>query len=390
MVIPLIPVLEARLQLSGAQGAALVAAGALSSGLGQPVAAWLSDRFDTRVPGIVGLVLAAVALTRLGSCETYGQLIGVQMVGMLGVGIFHPVAVACVGQLGQRRRARIVSIFFLAGLFGGVLGSTTVPPWVDRSGLRALEWIQIPGLIGVVVLAWAILRMPHRHHGSGDDHARLPREDRRERWWALGVLFAGAMARYVVNMMLAVLVVRWCERLVMRRGGIDALGVNLPDALAHEASRLNGPLQGSMIVGMGVAGLTLGAWTPVRHERLVLTLAPLAGALGVVGFAMLDGNRAGPGAYALGIVMGAGFAGTVPITIAMAQRLLPHRTSLASGVILGGAWAVGAAGPSLAQAILESWGLAVGFGVTAALLAGAGLSSLLLRQGVLLRVGAGQ
>jgi MFS family permease len=49
---------------------------------------------------------------------------------------------------------------------------------------------------------------------------------------------------------------------------------------------------------------------------------------------------------------GVGYAGVMPLTIAMAQRLLPHRTSLASGLMMGGAWSVAAIGPPLVQWIL--------------------------------------
>ncbi|QKK09837.1 MAG: hypothetical protein HND58_17880 [Planctomycetota bacterium] len=76
----------------------------------------------------------------------------------------------------------------------------------------------------------------------------------------------------------------------------------------------------------------------------------------------------------------------MPVTIALAQRLLPHRTALASGLMLGGAWGIAAIGPPIAQLLINTLGLTPAFAITAALLAVAGLMSLALPSKLLSRV----
>src|SRR5262249_49027471 len=72
-------------------------------------------------------------------------------------------------------------------------------------------------------------------------------------------------------------------------------------------------------------------------------------------------HSSGAGSYLLAAAAGVAYAGVIPITIAMAQRLLPHRTSLASGLMMG-SWALAGLGPILAQALYDRVGLAGAFG----------------------------
>ncbi len=73
---------------------------------------------------------------------------------------------------------------------------------------------------------------------------------------------------------------------------------------------------------------------------------------------------------------GIGFGGVLPVTISLSQRLLPHRMSLASSLMMGGAWAIGSGGPPLAERLTASIGLDGAFLVMGAFLLVAGLISI--------------
>src|SRR5437762_8817509 len=60
LLVPLMPLLISNLRMSTRQSAIILATGSLSSGLIQPLVAWLSDRLETRILGSLGLVTAAV------------------------------------------------------------------------------------------------------------------------------------------------------------------------------------------------------------------------------------------------------------------------------------------------------------------------------------------
>src|SRR5262249_25141255 len=56
--------------------------------------------------------------------------------------------------------------------------------------------------------------------------------------------------------------------------------------------------------------------------------------------------------YVMAALSSIGFSAVVPTTISLAQRLLPGRTGLASGLMLGTAWSFSAVAPMLTSVFL--------------------------------------
>lgn len=392
LIIPILTVLQGHLHLEPSQNAGIIALGSITSGLIQPIVAWASDRFDTRWLGTVGLAAAALAIGSVGFVSPnplfgvisgYHQLLLIQAIGSAGIGAFHPVAAAAIGRLSGRRRSLGVSVFYVAGMIGGILGSFTSPHWVKWFGLPALAAFIVPGLVGAVVLSWAIHGVAHRAADARERHAALPEAERDARWVAVGLLYAGNVLRFTANMALVLLMVRWSDAETLRHAG----AVVLTDEMRTASSTLNGMMQAAMAVGMAIGGLVAGFTLRAHHEKAVMILVPVIGALGVTAFPFAGAAAAGAGqpglltvfGFILAAVAGWGYGGVIPITISLAQRLLPHRTSLASGLMMGGAWMVAAAGPFLARALDDRFGLPRAFLAVAIMLVVAGLLGIPLR-----------
>ncbi len=369
LVVPILSVLEGRLSLDAKQGAFLIGVGSLCSAAIQPVVAWLSDRYDTRLLGTIGFALAVVAVGSIGFARDYTDLLILQLVGTAGIGAFHPVSAAAVGHLSGRRRSAGVAAFFTAGMVGGVTGFWAAPSFVRAFGVPAYAWLIPGGLLGVLVLAWATRGVTHRHHGAPDRHAAQTAGERRSRWLAVAVLYAGNALRFTANLALIYLVVRWAEGQVLARAGAAELDAPMRSA----ASQINGPMQAAMAIGMGISGLAAGL-ARTHHEKHLRVIVPGVGAIAIALFPH-TGHSA---AYLFAGLAGVGYAGVIPITIALAQRLLPHRTGLASGLMMGGAWAIAAVGPPLAELLASRAGLAGAFYGVAGLLLVSGLLSLAL------------
>ncbi len=390
LFIPILSVLEGRLDMTHAQGAIILGVGGLFSGLVQPLVAWLGDRFDTRLLAPFSFALAVVAFSLVGFARSFEDLLVIQIIGTIGIGAFHPAAAAAVGQLAGRRRSLGVSLFFVAGMTGGVSANMLSPLLAKHYGLQNYAWLMIPGLIVVAVMIWAMARVPHRHVDAHTQRASWSEEEARGRWVAVGLLYIGNVLRFTVNMMMMQLVIRWCEGLAMTRAG----ATELTDALRESASTINGPMQGAMQIGMAAGGLSAGVFLRKHHEKSALIVVPIVGAVAIVAFPYAGAFTqwlSVPGllsvlVFALAIATGVGYAGTVPVTIALAQRLLPHRTGLASGLMLGGAWGFAAVGPPIAQWLIGTVGLSSAFVVTGVLLGGAGLLSLALPGRLLARI----
>lgn len=382
IVVPLLSVLEGRLALTPTQGAILVATGSMTSGLIQPAVALHGDKHDTRWLGTLGFVIGVVCLSLIGWAHNFAQAMALVAVGAAGVGAFHPPATAISGHLAGARRSRALAFFFTAGMIGGVAGAALIPKYVKAMEGRALSldgvqalalWIPV-GLIAAIVLAWAAHGAPHKHAHAAREHAELPIEERRKRWRAVWVLYAGNALRFIVNMAMVQVLVRWSELHAMKLAGEGGL----TPATRQAASVVNGQLQSGMALGMGVGGLFLGMLTPRRFAMPMLVLVPAIGAIAV---AALPHAGEVPWAFLIAAAVGIGYFGVMPTTVGIAQRLLPHRTSLASGLLMGGAWSLAAAGPPLAQFLMNNLGMhGAGLAIAAMLLA-SGLVTLLMPRG---------
>lgn len=387
VTVALMPLLAVRLEMSIEQKALLLSLGALASGGIQPLVAWINDKFDSRMTGPIGLATAAICVGLLGYAQTYPQLLILFFFGIAGVGAFHPAAAASTGQLAGRRRSAMLSVFFLFGMIGGVLGNVLSPQYVNAmgalsgeagtaatdAGLKALVWLIPPGLISAGVLLWAIRRVPHRNHAAHDDHINLSKAEKTRRWIAFWILYAGNVIRFTTNQMLVYLMIEWTERLVRTEAGV----ATMTETLGQRASEFNGPLQGSMQVGMGFGALALGFFLPAKYEKKAFVLIPLIGAGTMLAIPHADALlptsafAAATVAGLLTIVAGFGFGSLVPVSMSLGQRLLPHRTSFASGMMLGGAWGVAVIGPQIMRAIHKGidTNLELGFAVTAGTIA---------------------
>lgn len=360
--IALLPLLAVTLSIRPEQKALLLALGSSCSGVVQPIVAWASDKLDTRAIGTLGFVVAVLCIGNLGTATNFTQLAILYSVGAMGVGAFHPPAAATVGQLGGSRRSLFVAFFFLAGMLGGIVGNVLTPRFVELmtptingspdpvQGMLAIRWFIPLGLVCALVLALAIHKADHRNPSAKDTHVHWDNPERRARWSAMWTLYAANVLRFSTNMALVYLFTEWASAFVLANNP----ATTMTESLGISASRINGNLQASMQIGMGAGGIALGFLLAPRFEKAAFVTLPLLGAAMI---ALIPGiGRSAPDiapylVMAAAIVSGLGFGAVIPVSMSLAQRLLPHRTSLASGMMLGGAWMLAFVGPIIAELV---------------------------------------
>lgn len=365
LIVPLMPLLVTRLELTDAQRAWVLGVGSVASGLVQPLVAWISDRLNTRWLGTMGLVLAATSLGLLGHATSFTQLLIIQLISSLGIGAFHPVAAAAVGQLAASRRAMGVTIFFIGGMAGGISGNLFATPYVRALGPEAFIHLILPGLLCAAALAWAIHRVPSGAHAVAHDPQPIPKTESRARWASIWILYLGNVIRFTVNSAMVYLVIDWTIRLTAQRQGADWATIDdaARKAFGIQASEINGWLQASMQLGMGAAAITMGRAAARTREKSLIIWMPALGSIPIflVPWAQsamepTSPHLTVPAVFILCTIAGVGFGGIVPLTIALAQRLLPHRTTLASGLMMGGAWFMAFLGPILGKELTNRLG----------------------------------
>ncbi len=360
---------EVRSGLSHSQAAWLLGLGSFASGLAQPVCALISDRLRTRFLTVLGLAVAGISFGMIGLSTNAIAVSSIYIMGMIGAGIFHPVAATTVAQLHYHRRNSATAVFFVAGMFGGVAGSFVWPRWLSASGgFMTLPFIVIPILFFAMLLHRQLLNLePIRQHQWHAADLRLLRGN----WANVIILYAASAMRYCINTSLIYLFVRWTEQAVL---------VEHPqwsaEAIAKEAAPIVGNLNACMILGMGVGGLLGGTFVIPGREKwplvwVPLCFTPLVALFPHVGIQM---------SYLLAVLAGVGFAAMMPVTIAMAQHLLPHRANFASSLMMGGAWMVATIGPRSAEYGVTHFGIGTTFALTAAVLAVSGLVCCGLRE----------
>ena len=131
---PTLGLFRVRLGMTTEEAAWLLGVGPLASGMAQPICAFLSDLQHTRLWGLVGLALAGVGICSLGTAGGFYSLAAIYILGMIGVGMFHPVAATTAGYLRRHQRNSALSLFFVSGMIGGVVGSYFLASFSDLVG----------------------------------------------------------------------------------------------------------------------------------------------------------------------------------------------------------------------------------------------------------------
>ncbi|TWU27303.1 MFS transporter [Bythopirellula polymerisocia] len=361
--------IEVRCGLSHEQAAWLLGLGPFAAGLSQPICALISDRLRTRILIVIGIVVAGIGFGMIGLTTNSVTLSTIYVVGMVGVGMFHPIAATTAAQLHYDRRNSATGVFFVAGMIGGVAGSFVWPRWLsDNGGFDSLPYIVAPILLFALVVHRKLKDITpiKQHTWHTSDLSFL-----RGNWTNVIVLYAASSMRYCINTALLYLFVRWTEQVVSAEHAQWSA-----EAVAKYSAPIVGNLNSCMIFGMGLGGLFGGALVSPGKEKGPLIWVPLFFAPLVALFPLLGIQIS----YLIAVFAGIGFASMIPVSVALAQHLLPHRANLASSLMMGGAWVVATIGPRLAEFGVTHFGIETTFALTAAVLAASGLICCAFRE----------
>ncbi|MEM7456552.1 MAG: MFS transporter [Planctomycetota bacterium] len=365
----LLGVIEAQYAMPREWAAILLGVGSICSGLAQPLFAWISDRANSRIFGALGLLIGAVAISFIGYVSEGWMVFVVYAIGMIGIGMFHPVAVSTIGRLAGQKRSMAISLFFVFGM-AGITSGSLIGPWIASGGgtLRDLSLLCIPGILMVALLQFAIGRIDHNPQLRRKDGQGSSGYDIR----SIAILYVASALRFLVNMAFVYLLLRWLQHHVAAANPQWSI-----QQVADYAADLNGRQLATMTIGMAIGGLTAGWSIKQGSERLPLILVPLLFSPAIFALSRL---QPGTAALVMCFLSGAGFASMVPVSVSVAQRMMPYHTSLASGLMLGGAWSIACLGPSLAQWLISSIGLPGAMTAVGCILATSGLVTIGIRS----------
>jgi FSR family fosmidomycin resistance protein-like MFS transporter len=308
----LLPLLRPELGFSLGLAGVLVASYQITSSIVQPALGYVADRFATRVISVFGTMAAAIGASLMGLAPHYVFLLMLAVVSGLGTAAYHPQAAAMVVNVAGRRRATMMSLYLMGGNLGFAVGPALAVWVVERLGWHGMPLLAVPGLLmgGVIYVAAPRNWSPNAGRG-GPSLLEVIRRN-----------------RVILGRLLAVVGVRsW---------GQMGLMAFLPTFLVEDKGFTEGAAAVLVMVLLftGAFGGVIGGWIAdnrwaSRRTVIVVSLA-LSGAFGL---AMLSVD--GALLYVFAVLTGLTLLGSFSVLTVKGQEVLPGNVGLASGFMLG-------------------------------------------------------
>ena len=317
----LLPIMTLRLGLTPSQAGFLTPMLMISSSLMQPVYGMISDRYLKRSMAVFGPLVAAVFLSLLGTATSLPMLMAFVVIGGMGVGAFHPQGAAMASRAASsdgsgKHQGMVMSIFSSAGTVGYALGPVLIAAAVSLYGLEH-SWYTMSWGIAMWLLMFQYC--PSLERAERKENAPSLKEALRAAWVPLTLLYFAVVLRSAVSVS-----VQTFLPFALQSGGMTD----------NERSWI---LAGFILFG-GIGGFFGGALADRFGARRVTMLAMvLATPLLVAAFSL-----SGLPSYILLMMGGTMLNLPIPVSVVMAQRMVPGGASTVSALMMGFAWGAGA------------------------------------------------
>ena len=327
----------------------------------QPFIGWLVDRFPRAWFMVLGLIGAGLGMSFIGLAPTYSTLMICVVFGRFSNAIFHPHAAMMVRATSGGRHGTAMSIFAFAGNIGIAIGPLLSVGVVTLFGLES-TYLLIPfGLLAAAAIYHFIgVDVPKESpvSVSNEESGRGP----------------SSIAQTLVGPLI-LLAVLMTFRAAIWGGFRTFLPIFLVDNRA--VSLLVGGLGLSALSLFGALGGLVGGHLSDRYSgSWVIAVSLLVSAAAIFAFVRTDGI------FSLLMLSMAGMSlfASQPVATVLAQELAPDRMAMASGVMMGMVWGIGALFVTPIGMLGDAFGLDSSMYALSGLAAVTGLASFLLPE----------
>ncbi|GAC1648437.1 MAG: MFS transporter [Herpetosiphon sp.] len=297
----------------------------------QPLFGWVADRWGTRFTGLA-LIWTAVVFATIGFAPTFPAMVMMAGLAGLGSGAFHPFgALTANAVMPKRNRTSAMSVYVTGGWVGVAFGPLIGSVAFNAFGTRGTAVMVFPGLLAAL---WMLLEM------------RGIKEVMRVQQGPPSTV----PQRTPIVPLLAVIGI-----MMSRSWTVASLQAFIPTWYASHGYHASfyGPL--ATVVVLANAFGTLGVGTLAdRWGRRTTMLASLVLTMPAL---VLFAHFMGPVAFLIGAVLGFSTASSTPLMLSMAQQLMAGKAGVASGLVLGLGFVMGAIGVPVTGAIADSYGV---------------------------------
>ena len=333
---PLLPLLITKLNLTLVLAGSLVSLMSTLSAFSQPVFGYLSDRSRTRLFVVMGPFVTGVFMSLIGLAGSYSMLLVVLILGGIGVSAFHPQGASMAGKAGGDRRGLGMAFFATGGSLGMATGPILIITIVSNFGLESTYWAVLPGIIVTALL----YRFTPRPETGGLGAIKVP---------SLVEQLSGKYTPLFLIWLISVL------RSLVYVGFTTFMPVLFKE---RGFSLIAGGASVSVFVILGAVGGILSGYISDRvGRRNVIIYSSLIALPLFLAVLKSDGLMS----YLFVALAGAFLISAVPVSVVMAQELIPKSAAVASSITLGMAWGVSAMGAAPIGALADRLGLESAF-----------------------------
>ena len=318
--------------------------------ISQPLFGLVADRKGTRLIGLT-LMWTGFMFATLGFASSFTMLIALAALAGFGSGAYHPMGALGAGAvIPPHQRNVAMSIYVMGGTLGVAVGPVVGALVFHFFGLSGTAALVIPGA-GISLWMIAQMRVVAAKRGPAQPRvAPLP-------------IPLGPMAVIIGLMMLR----SWTLF------GIQSFIPTWYKNLGYSSAVYSG-LATTILLTSALGTIGSGSLADRRGRKLLLVLSSIAGVPAILLFAQFPGYPAFVSAALIGLLA----ASTGPLLLVMAQQLMVGRAGVASGLILGLGFVMGAIGVPVMGLIGDHWGLQNAFRTQAIVALAAVLLSLAL------------
>jgi len=336
-VLPMLfPVMKDRFDLSNATVGLATLAYTGASSLSQPFFGFLFDRGIRRWYPSAILLWASVFVASYGFAGSFALFVFLAAMAGVASGAYHPLGASNAAVITEdRHQNTALSFYTVGGTSGFALGPLVAVGLLAAFGTRGTGWLIVPGAAAAALLLVQMPRvMAAKARRVAIARGRPAAAVVRPQWGALARVIGVVMLRSWVFLSVLQFVPVWYDELGYGRG-------------------MYGALQTTIVLAGAVGTLLGGALADRVGQRRVILVSMILAIPALLLFAGLPG----PIAFLTGALFGIICDSSLSVTLVVAQRLLPGRVGMASGVILGLGFITGGIGVPITGAIADALGI---------------------------------
>jgi MFS transporter, FSR family, fosmidomycin resistance protein len=304
----------------------------VAGSVSQPLFGWLGDQRGARPMAVVGVAAIATTVGVMRFVDSFFVLLVLAVIAGLGSGAFHPQGATLAAQTTNEQRGMSASIFMLGGNSGYAFGPLVGTAAFALGGVYMPEMLAMLGLAQAAIMFWLLAERQRQFTRPANTKN----------------IAATVMApvSIIITLTLVIFFRSWMSAAVSTYipQVYKALGYSNVEA---------GNILFAILLPLAIGGLIGGTLSDKIGRRHVLIVSTALS--GPALWALLQ--TTGVAAYLCGAVLGVAIGASFPVTLVMAQSLVPRGLGLMSGIVLGFTFIAGAIGVAISGVAADQIGL---------------------------------